>query len=933
MDPIDNVLARLNHSKAGPQQWNATCPCRADDENPSLRVSVGKQGQVLMKCLRGGGCDLNEICESIDVTPQELWPKTKQSPTKPKKKATLQESYPYYDATDNLVMEVLRYVDSDGKKTFKQRAPDGQGGWVWTTSGIEKPLYRLPEVLEAKMNGHTIYVVEGEKDVHALESIGYIATTNPGGAGGEGQNKWTSNHTEALAGAKVAIICDNDEPGYIHARAVNSELLAAGCKVKVFKPGKFKDVADLIASGADLANELIPFDETPEQESDVDHSALDTLIESLQNLQGTDLSEGVLAGRVASSVDTFLSTRDREHRDTGNLVEWSPFLETDFDLSYDWVIPNLLERQERVIVVASEGAGKRATISSMIPTPYGWTKLGDIKVGDKVIDRFGNPVNVTYVSPVEPNPDSYRVHFSDGSYVDADAEHNWYTETIKEREKRRVGKVRTTAEIRDSLISNRVSKALNHAVPTTEPLQLPEADLLVDPYTLGVWLGDGNSANGGISNADSDKQIIDRVSGSYDVRLRESSVRNGKVPMWGVLGLQTQLRELGILGNKRIPMQYLRSSYSQRLALLQGLMDTDGTIDTGGSSEFCVCNKALANDVHELLMTFGIKATLNERDSVLNGKAVGKRYRIYFTTDLPVFSLQRKSDRIKPLRTPRSKYRYITAVEKIEPEPMLCISVDGPDNTYLIGESFIPTHNTTLARQVALMSAAGIHPFRRDRMPKARTLMIDLENPERIIRRTSMRIYDSIKAYKMHEGMDAHLLMKPDGVNLLTPQDRAIVEEHVAAIEPDILFFGPLYKSFIDPGGRTAESVSIEIARFLDYIRHTYNCALWIEHHAPLGSGGQRDLRPFGSAVWSRWSEFGIALSPDPTDPELIDFKHYRGQREAREWPTLCKRGSTWPFEVIEFSQYDSGQPQTRTDEELNEALANEEFDDQVMDW
>jgi len=598
MDPIDNVLARLNHSKAGPQQWNATCPCRADDENPSLRVSVGKQGQVLMKCLRGGGCDLNEICESIDVTPQELWPKTKQSPTKPKKKATLQESYPYYDATDNLVMEVLRYVDSDGKKTFKQRAPDGQGGWVWTTSGIEKPLYRLPEVLEAKMNGHTIYVVEGEKDVHALESIGYIATTNPGGAGGEGQNKWTSNHTEALAGAKVAIICDNDEPGYIHARAVNSELLAAGCKVKVFKPGKFKDVADLIASGADLANELIPFDETPEQESDVDHSALDTLIESLQNLQGTDLSEGVLAGRVASSVDTFLSTRDREHRDTGNLVEWSPFLETDFDLSYDWVIPNLLERQERVIVVASEGSGK-----------------------------------------------------------------------------------------------------------------------------------------------------------------------------------------------------------------------------------------------------------------------------------------------------------------------------------------------TTLARQVALMSAAGIHPFRRDRMPKARTLMIDLENPERIIRRTSMRIYDSIKAYKMHEGMDAHLLMKPDGVNLLTPQDRAIVEEHVAAIDPDILFFGPLYKSFIDPGGRTAESVSIEIARFLDYIRHTYNCALWIEHHAPLGSGGQRDLRPFGSAVWSRWSEFGIALSPDPTDPELIDFKHYRGQREAREWPTLCKRGSTWPFEVIEFSQYDSGQQQTRTDEELNEALANEEFDDQVMDW
>ena len=187
--------------------------------------------------------------------------------------------------------------------------------------------------------------------------------------------------------------------------------------------------------------------------------------------------------------------------------------------------------------------------------------------------------------------------------------------------------------------------------------------------------------------------------------------------------------------------------------------------------------------------------------------------------------------------------------------------------------------------------------------------------------------YDKIKWFDKHKDLDAHLLMKPDGINLMQAADRALVEDHVASVEPDILFFGPLYKAFLDPGGRTAESVSIEIARFLDYIRHTYNCALWIEHHAPLGSGGQRDLRPFGSAVWSRWSEFGLALAPDPTDPELISFNHYRGQREAREWPTLCKRGTTWPFEVVEFAQYTNtinpAAPE-RSDEELNEALENE---------
>jgi len=598
MEPIDNVLSRINHKKAGNNQWDATCPCRNDDDNPSLRVSVGKQGQVLMKCLRGGGCDLDQICSEIGVEIGDLFPKD----TKPPKKAKLelQDTYKYFDEDGNLIMEVLRFVDENGKKTFRQRQPDHQGGWNWSTSKLKKPLYRLPQVIAAKAEGIPVYVVEGEKDVHALESVGKVATTNPGGAGAEGQNKWMPHHTEALAGGNVIIICDNDHAGYIHARSVNKQLTDAGCNVKVFKPGKHKDVADLLEAGETLAESLIPFDsENYEgtEEVDSEPSALQKLITDLSSIEEGKLSESLVLGKINSSLDAFLSDGESENRDKGSLVEWTPFLETDVDLSYDWVIPNVLERQERVIVVAAEGAGK-----------------------------------------------------------------------------------------------------------------------------------------------------------------------------------------------------------------------------------------------------------------------------------------------------------------------------------------------TTLARQVALMSAAGIHPFRRDAMKPARTLMIDLENPERIIRRTSMRIYDKIKWYDKHESMDAHLLMKPDGVNLLTASDRSLVEEYVATIEPDIVFFGPLYKAFIDPGGRTAESVSIEIAKFLDYIRHTYNCALWIEHHAPLGSGGQRDLRPFGSAVWSRWSEFGIALAPDPTDPELIEFKHYRGQREAREWPALCKRGTTWPFEVVEFSQYNDSQ-QTRSDEELNEALENDDFDDDVTPW
>lgn len=594
--PIDIVLPKLDAKKSGTNQWNAKCPCRSDDDNPSLRVSVGKDNQVMMKCLRGGGCDIGEICDSIGLGVNDLFPKEEK---KSGGKMEVKDTYKYFDADGELIMEVLRFVDGNGKKTFRQRRPDDHGGWNWSTSGIVKPLYRLPQVLAAKAANKPIYVVEGEKDVHSLEQLGKVATTNPGGAGGQGQNKWTKNHTDSLAGANVIIICDNDQPGYIHARAVYNELTEAGCTVKVFKPGKFKDVSDMIAAGVDLASGLVEFGADDGKEDENSPSILDDLISQLEDLRKkTNMTESGLKASVATKLENFIVVKEAGDVDTGTLVEWNSFLDMDVDLSYDWVIPNVLERQERVIVVAAEGAGK-----------------------------------------------------------------------------------------------------------------------------------------------------------------------------------------------------------------------------------------------------------------------------------------------------------------------------------------------TTLARQVALLSSAGIHPFRRDKMKPVRTMMIDLENPERIIRRTSKRIYDKIKWFDQHEEMDAHLLMKPDGVNLLNIADRAMIEEHVAAVRPDILFFGPLYKSFIDPGGRTAESVSIEIAKFLDYIRHNYNCALWIEHHAPLGSGGQRDLRPFGSAVWSRWSEFGIALSPDPTDPELIQFKHYRGQREAREWPELCKRGETWPFEVVEFSQYQNAIADGRTDEELNAALANEEFDDTVTPW
>ncbi len=254
-------------------------------------------------------------------------------------------------------------------------------------------------------------------------------------------------------------------------------------------------------------------------------------------------------------------------------------------------------------------------------------------------------------------------------------------------EKRENSEVSTTKQILDTLVSNRKSKAFNHAIPTTKPLNLTEVKLPIAPYTLGAWLGDGTTIDGSICSED--EEVLESIrNDGYVVRKRESTPN-----MYGILGLQAQLKECGLYGNKHIPAIYSRASYEQRLALVQGLMDTDGYVRTDGLCELSVTHHELAKGFLDLILTLGVKATMREGDSTLYGRVTGTRYRISFKTDLPVCRLKRKVDRLpEKLKTLRPLYRYIVSVEPITPVPMRCISVDGPDNTYLIGDAYIPIH-------------------------------------------------------------------------------------------------------------------------------------------------------------------------------------------------------------------------------------------------
>jgi len=374
------------------------------------------------------------------------------------------------------------------------------------------------------------------------------------------------------------------------------------------------------------------------------------------------------------------------------------------------------------------GGGKLLRLSTPIPTVDGWVKMSNIKVGHRVFDEKGQICNVVAVSE-EQFDKTYCIKFSDGSEIVAGASHEWVTETLSDRQKqlrhsekyrinrkrtrvkRGTGKrpdlavlngnrvyipqevlptVKTTQEIHDTL---KIGNQVNHCIPVCGAINLPDQKVLVDPYVLGAWLGDGCSSSGQI--AGEDQAILDNIrEAGYEVTDHANVLSSH-----GILKLKIQLRELGVLNNKHIPIQYLRASINQRLALLQGLMDTDGYCDLRGQCEIQVVNKVLAENIQELLHTLGIKVCLKVGRALLYGKDCGEKYRLKFLSEWPCFRVKRKLDRQKRegFRGTHNR-RYIVSVNELPAEKMKCIEVDSPSHLYLAGESMIPTHNSYFLR-------------------------------------------------------------------------------------------------------------------------------------------------------------------------------------------------------------------------------------------
>lgn len=365
--------------------------------------------------------------------------------------------------------------------------------------------------------------------------------------------------------------------------------------------------------------------------------------------------------------------------------------------------------------------GKLLPDTALIPTPTGFVKMADLQVGSQVFGTDGKPCNVVFVSE-QQQVDMYRITFDNGDVVECCKDHQW---TVYDRLNQSVQQINNTRvrythrEITDTTENlykshwyrdnARGYREYAYYIPNTEPVQYPHKELLIDPYLLGLWLGDGTNANRDLTcHADhvefyESQGVVfgpNRVDPEERPTLFTAPILNFEIAEIRAIGIG---RSTTGVKTKRIPSDYLLSSVNQRIALVQGLMDTDGFIEKNG-----VCciqltrkNQPLIEDVYTLLCSLGIKVFRTQFEAT-------DSERLQFTVARDQFDVCRIPHKLSRQKLTLSRGRYVRSrtIHKIEPlidkAVGRCIQVDSPNHLYLCTPAYIPTHNTTTVASLLL---------------------------------------------------------------------------------------------------------------------------------------------------------------------------------------------------------------------------------------
>lgn len=389
--------------------------------------------------------------------------------------------------------------------------------------------------------------------------------------------------------------------------------------------------------------------------------------------------------------------------------------------NYQSIADATVELKGLTVVTGTNNAGKALLNGTKVATPNGWRLVESLCVGDSVFAGNGTVTTVLGVFP-QGVKDTCTITFDDGREVTTDLEHQWRVSVSNGRfEKPQRWEVATTKQLWDRVGSN-PKGAMRPAIPRAGAVQYPHRDVPLDPYLLGVLLGDGNLHDHGVRVCLPDEGVRQQVAASLGdlAQLQYSSrhsyrIRTDRGKPNPVLDA---LRGLGLSGvkspDKFIPEGYLRNSVGVRIALLQGILDTDGGVTRNGTPEFYTSSKRLMHDVKELLYSLGAALRVRtKRGKYRNnqGEAVQchTAYTIVFRLpDVDVFRLRRKSRLVKELT--RRVQPLMVGFRKSDAAPCTCIAVACPTKTFQI-EGHLVTHNSALMRAISgvFTNARGTH--------------------------------------------------------------------------------------------------------------------------------------------------------------------------------------------------------------------------------
>lgn len=395
-------------------------------------------------------------------------------------------------------------------------------------------------------------------------------------------------------------------------------------------------------------------------------------------------------------------------------------------IALDEVTGGGLGRGEIGLILAPSGVGKALPNSHKVLTPKGWVENGNLKIGDDVYGSDGKPQKILGVYP-QGSRKIYKIEFSDNTESYCDAEHLWSVNSFKQRSaKTRINNksvffpdttfqvLKTSEMMNDFKLKD---DKLNYRLPNVKPIEFEEIEVPINPYVLGALLGDGCLTNKNQPHLiTSDEFIKDKVMSlcenssfskykgrfeNYKDLYRVSILNSRKI-------FENNLKLYGTdSSSKFIPEIYLRNSIKNRELLLQGLIDTDGTLQSNSTIIYTTISEKLSENVRELVLSLGGTCRINKREKYYRnkrGEKINGKLSYNLTISFPPngiipCTLPNKLERFKC----RNKYEFNKFIKNIEyshNEEATCIYVENNDHLYVI-DDYILTHNTTLLTRIA----------------------------------------------------------------------------------------------------------------------------------------------------------------------------------------------------------------------------------------